>query len=1310
MNLKELFGKLKKKRYRRILKLTLALLFLYFSYLTAKELINYYTFQKSRTEVRTENLTWQFNGREIGITAAYLEVKRPELELTLTAPKIRIDILESLKRWKIVFKDLNVSEVLLNIKKVESKKKQKERITIPPLEFERLRLNRLLLTFPKGKLLIGSVSFDGKQLFFEGAEGTVNGIHFSLSAFNGMKVDDTFRIPNLSIQTEKVRVDGSLSFSHGLDRLTFSGNIHSSFGILLVNAVKEGSLVTGKAWGNIKVNRVTVPVTSSFVLRLGESNVEVVRSELQSGSLSFVGGGVLTTKTVKFSGKLTGEEVEIKNLPVSVEYLEGNVEVNGNYKSLNVKWELSGKGVRTEFITFKKLSSKGRYFNGTVRGELKSGKIFADFTFHKKVLSANIELKDLKLNQLIPYHRAALKYKGWLPEITTSGNIKVSAINGTQEVEGTFRIKQFEFQGFKADGTAKLKGKGETFEFSGDLFSKAGKISFSGKVRGGKINIKTSGENVRIEAFSFLKKLGLEGQVQTEGRVYGNIRNPKANFSFSSRSTKFRGVELGNVIGRVTLKDFLLSIRGKGENIEIEKLNVSLKGIRQFFLKGKGKEVDLQDVYALLCSFNVKLPVKFSGKASGQFSIKAKDYKVPESFSADVFVSEGTVRFFVNSVNGTSKKVTGEIHYKGKSLDISLEGENEELKLKELTFKGGREKLNFKNEKLNITFTDIEPKTYQLEGKIAGELNLDFNSNRLKGKITTNLRKKTEVSSIFLKVNSFLLGSLERFTAKIRGSGRLKSPYLVKPISFTTNGIVEFPEGYGNVGINSNETDLKLILTNNGRFLVGTVRDIPLKFNNNKIKINMGFLNVNISKGNGEISIPAFTVTPEKFYRLYSVSGLYVKLKNWKPEVSDFSLSYIDGWVEIKKVKLNSKITWNLEASLGTKGLIYLLDFDRVIPYSKGNISVTGNFKYDDKITYTARIHTEKTELRVKYILSKITVNSLSVKLEDGNLSKIYLEAGIGSGTLLAEGEKGMTTISLSHIPVGQVPSWKGLFSGNLYFDYNSKTLKGELDVTKAKVSVVKENKKKSKEGKFQIPVNLNVKVNFLEPIEIKGKLFKFEILPELQLTTKNRLPKVEGNFYVTSGEINYMGKKFKVLYGSGIIEDLQKLKGKIEVVASSFISGYYVFMKITGNLKSPTILLSSDPPLSREQILNLIMTGASPEQVEASAEIFPAVQVAYYATATFFKPVESQFKEALKLESFSIEPYITRYGETVAKLTLSKKLLKRLRLLGYGTTGQNPEYGGSLEFLMTNRYKLELRYNSYYGLETGIGMEVRLK
>ena len=469
----------------------------------------------------------------------------------------------------------------------------------------------------------------------------------------------------------------------------------------------------------------------------------------------------------------------------------------------------------------------------------------------------------------------------------------------------------------------------------------------------------------------------------------------------------------------------------------------------------------------------------------------------------------------------------------------------------------------------------------------------------------------------------------------------------------------------------------------------------------------MAFVNLNLTTMSGTIAVPAFKIYPAGFYPLYSVSGLYINLKNGKPDISNITLSYLDGWIKIEDISLEKGIKGKFEGDIGVKGLVYLAKAQKFVTFARNSLKLKGSFSYKKELHYSVRINGSGIEIKTRYLLDRAVANSLKATVKDGKVEELSGELTVGGGEVIVKGKGESFNITASLVPVGEINRWKGLISGKLI--YERKSLNGTLTVSKARVILGKEKKKSGNSGSINVtvPINININILFDEPLKIKGELFSLTIVPKLWIKTISQRLTVGGTFYVTDGKIDYMGKIFKVIYGSGTIEDLTKQKGRISILASAYISGYYVYMKIEGELNNLTIYLSSDPPLTREQILNLIMTGASPEEIEASSELFPAVQVAYYATASLFKPVEAKFKKTLKLESFSIEPYITKYGETVAKLTIAKRLAKRIRLVGYGTTGQNPEYGGSIQIFLNKNYYLELRYNSYYGPEAGVGVEV---
>jgi translocation and assembly module TamB len=53
---------------------------------------------------------------------------------------------------------------------------------------------------------------------------------------------------------------------------------------------------------------------------------------------------------------------------------------------------------------------------------------------------------------------------------------------------------------------------------------------------------------------------------------------------------------------------------------------------------------------------------------------------------------------------------------------------------------------------------------------------------------------------------------------------------------------------------------------------------------------------------------------------------------------------------------------------------------------------------------------------------------------------------------------------------------------------------------------------------------------------------------------------------------------------------------------------------------------------------------------------------------------------------------------------------MRRFKVSGYQTTGQNPEFGGSFKVKISPKRCLETRYNNYYGFEAGIGFKVESK
>ena len=1303
--LKEFFRSLKKGRLHRALKFVLVVLFLFFSYRISAEIFTYWLKEKEKLSLVKRNFHVGFDWRrgELSLRADYFSVENPEFSCEFFRPEVDLSLYRSLRELRPVISFVGFSDGRVA---VEKRKKGKGSSLSLPFLIESAEIGRLSLLWGENSVVVNRFLYRGKELFFGGLNGTINGRKVFVGPFSGYRVGGYFLVPAFSAGYDGWKTFGELKF-FGLERWEFSGSVFSSLFSGMLNVKNYGKL-----WVSWKGRAKGINTEGKGVLKVGRGEVrfEEVKGRFDGGRFSFRGRA---GEKLEIEGRVTSKRFSYRG--IRAEGAEVRFSVTGTLKEPEVVLKGHVDRLKTPAAVLNSLEIKGLADRENGKFSWKSGKVKGRvfFVWKERRGEGVISLNRFRLKDVPATEKFRKKYGMWIPELSLSGSVKFKAEGKRISYKGNLKVNRLKFQGFEAAGNLKIRGDSEKVSVSGNLKGKEG-----GEVQGEadiyvkerRIGSSFSAVSLPVEKFRFLRKVGLAGSVSGRGRVWGELKNPQALFSVSSNSFSFEGVNLGRGEGEVDLKEGVLSVRAVTERGRLDLLKLRLKGKRELLAKGSVENVSGKEVKKVLTGLKVKLPFEFKGTGSGRFSVYSEDLKKKGSLQVKVGIERFSGEFVYKDlrVRGNAE---GTVEYNRGNVSVDLKGDVEETSYKGKVLRGGKYRVSLKNRELSIS---VEGARYVgvkgLKNEISGRVSIDLKEGRIKGegrvKADYSLEKRAGVDG---DVVYSVSGGLAKFTVKISGKLNFRSE-ITGERKFRIEGAVLEPDNLGTITVSGNGTDLKLIANGSYWQAVGVVRKVVLRSEKAKVRINMAFVNLNVTELTGTVAVPAFKVYPKGFYPLYSVSGLYVTLKEGKPEISDVTLSYVDGWIKVKglSVKEDGKaISGKVEANIGAKGLVYLAGAQNSVPYVRNSFRVEGSFRYGRELHYRATIDGTGVEFRTRYLLDKAIVNSLKAVVEDNRLKEVKGNITAGSGSALIEGKGEEIEVTTSLIPVGEVGSWKGLLSGKL--TYGKEGVEGTLTVSKAKVFMGKgaEKRKESKTGQSKLPVKVNVNLLFDQPLKIKGELFSLTLVPKLWIRTVNGRAVVGGTFYVTDGKIDYMGKEFKVIYGTGTITDLQRKKGKVSILASAYVSGYYVYMKIEGSFNNLTIYLSSDPPLTREQILNLIMTGASPEEIEASSELFPAVQVAYYATASLFKPFEAKFQKTLRLESFSIEPYITKYGETVAKLTIAKRLAKRIRLVGYGTTGQNPEYGGSVQLFLKKNYYLELRYNSYYGPEAGIGLEV---
>src|SRR5690606_4466005 len=104
-----------------------------------------------------------------------------------------------------------------------------------------------------------------------------------------------------------------------------------------------------------------------------------------------------------------------------------------------------------------------------------------------------------------------------------------------------------------------------------------------------------------------------------------------------------------------------------------------------------------------------------------------------------------------------------------------------------------------------------------------------------------------------------------------------------------------------------------------------------------------------------------------------------------------------------------------------------------------------------------------------------------------------------------------------------------------------------------------------------------------------------------------NVLPIVNGQVEVNKGSFAYKYRRdFRITQGLITFDDPVKPDPRLDILGVSEISGYRVYLAITGRASNPRVDLSVDPPsredgtpLTKLDILVLMSTGSLPERTQ---------------------------------------------------------------------------------------------------------------
>ncbi len=189
---------------------------------------------------------------------------------------------------------------------------------------------------------------------------------------------------------------------------------------------------------------------------------------------------------------------------------------------------------------------------------------------------------------------------------------------------------------------------------------------------------------------------------------------------------------------------------------------------------------------------------------------------------------------------------------------------------------------------------------------------------------------------------------------------------------------------------------------------------------------------------------------------------------------------------------------------------------------------------------------------------------------------------------------------------------------------------------------------------------DLRVSTSFVEKIDVNSSL---------TVRGTAAQPGVVGHINITDGQLVFFGNTYAVNNGSINFFDASQIRPELNLSLETVAQGVDVTLGVTGPISNMKLSYRSDPPLTFEQIVQLLATNTTPfdptiaaHQPDAPQQSLSQVGESQVLGQAIANPLASRVQRVFGLSQFKIDPSIAgNNGQPTAKVTLSQKISNNL-------------------------------------------------
>jgi autotransporter translocation and assembly factor TamB len=213
-----------------------------------------------------------------------------------------------------------------------------------------------------------------------------------------------------------------------------------------------------------------------------------------------------------------------------------------------------------------------------------------------------------------------------------------------------------------------------------------------------------------------------------------------------------------------------------------------------------------------------------------------------------------------------------------------------------------------------------------------------------------------------------------------------------------------------------------------------------------------------------------------------------------------------------------------------------------------------------------------------------------------------------------------------------------------------------------------------------------DVAIKTKDPVLIRGNLATGGATADIKLAGTGLRPELNGTVRLENVEATLPFSRLEISTGFLYFDPSDSMNPRLELHGTSVIRDYTVRVYVYGTMLAPEVIFTSEPPLPQEEIISLIATGATREELSGRGNVLAGraamllVQQLYRKIFKKGEPTQSnEFLNRLDLDVGTVDP---RTGRQQASARF--KINDRFVLVG--DVGVGGSYRGMLKYLIRFR------------------------